>query len=95
VLAAHGVAGSRGFRASDVRFFCYLFANWLERDVLYPGEAIELTQVRRLIQRLAAHGFARGPLPGASRDKTSARYALTHDGSGALLTVLSEAVVTR
>jgi hypothetical protein len=95
VLAAHGVAGSRGFRPSDVRFFCYLFANWIERDVLYPGEGIELTQVRRLMQRLSAHGFARGPAAGASRDKTGARYALTHDGSSALLTVLSEAVDTR
>jgi hypothetical protein len=95
VLAAHGVAGGHGFRASDVRFFCYLFANWIERDVLYPGEAIELTQVRRLIQRLTAHGFARGPLSGAPRDRTSARYGLTHDGSAALLTVLSEAVDTR
>jgi hypothetical protein len=95
VLASHGVAGSHGFRASDVRFFCYLFANWLERDVLYPGEAIELTQVRRLIQRLTAHGFAGGPLPGAPRDRARARYTLTHDGSAALLTVLSEAVDTR
>jgi hypothetical protein len=95
VLAAHGVSGSHGFRPSDVRFFCYLFANWLERDVLYPGEAIELTQVRRLMQRLSGHGFARGPAPGAARDRTGARYALTHDGSSALLTVLSEAVDTR
>jgi hypothetical protein len=35
-----------------VRFFGYLLANWLERDVLYPGEVLDLTQVRRLSSSL-------------------------------------------
>jgi hypothetical protein len=50
LLAAHATAPAAGFRASDVRFFFFLFGNWLERDVLYPGEDLDLTQVRRLMQ---------------------------------------------
>lgn len=95
VLAAHGASGTEGFRLSDVRFFCYLFANWLERDVLYPGEAIDLTQVRRLMQRLTALGFATSAPRRGPRTRAGVRYALTRAGSAALIGVLSEAVDTR
>jgi hypothetical protein len=54
ILAAHGAtARADGFRASDVRFFFLLFANWMERDVLRPGQDLELTQIRRALARLA------------------------------------------
>jgi len=60
-LAAHATAREAGFRPSDARFFGYLFANWLERDVLYPGEVLDLTQVRRLLLRLVSLAWARKP----------------------------------
>jgi len=95
VLAAHGASGTEGFRLSDVRFFCYLFANWLERDVLYPGEAIDLTQVRRLMLRLTALGFASTAPRRAPGSRAGVRYGLTRAGSSALVAVLGEAVDTR
>ena len=43
LIAAHGVAGREGsFRASDVRFFYLLFSNWIELDVLQPGQDLDL-----------------------------------------------------
>lgn len=51
LLAAHGVHDGR-FRPSDVRFFFYLFTNWLEHDLLRPGQDLDLTQVRRTLERL-------------------------------------------
>lgn len=58
ILAAHGATTQRdGFRASDVRFFFLLFANWMERDVLRPGQDLELTQIRRALARLADAGW--------------------------------------
>ena len=58
VVAAHGAtARLGGFRASDVRFFFLLFTNWIEHDVLRPEQDLDLTQVRRVLGRLAEQGW--------------------------------------
>ncbi len=36
IVAAHGA--SNGFRLTDVRFFFFLFSNWMERDILQPDD---------------------------------------------------------
>jgi hypothetical protein len=73
VIAAHGAApAGRGFRLSDVRFFFFLFSNWLERDLLRATEALELTQVRRLLARMTARRWARAG--------TDRRHVLTAGG---------------
>ncbi|HEY2516192.1 MAG TPA: hypothetical protein VGI39_35215 [Polyangiaceae bacterium] len=62
VLAAHGASPARGgFRMSDVRFFFFLFSNWLEHDLLRRTQSLELTQVRRLLGRLVERRWARSP----------------------------------
>jgi hypothetical protein len=59
LLAAHGAATPQvGFRAADVRFFFLLFTNWMESDVLRPGQDVDLTQVRRMLDRLTRAGLA-------------------------------------
>lgn len=95
LVAAHGASGARGFRPSDVRFFYYLFTNWLERDVLHPGEALELTQVRRIILRLIGTGHARSSDKRGARHVARARYALTSKGLSALTASLAMSVDTR
>jgi hypothetical protein len=62
VVAAHGAtARLHGFRASDVRFFFLLFTNWIEHDVLRPEQDLDLTQVRRVLGRLAEQGWLERP----------------------------------
>ncbi len=95
LMAAHAAAHESGFRPTDVRFFGYLFANWLERDVLYPGEALDLTQVRRLLLRLVGLGWARNAAPPLARKKTGGRYFLTAKGLGALMDAIIAAVDSR
>lgn len=95
LIAAHAAAGEAGFRPSDMRFFGYLFANWLERDVLYPGEALDLTQVRRLLLRLMSLGWARKPRAQVMGKERGIRYALTPKGTAALMEALVVAVDTR
>jgi len=95
LIAAHGAAGARGFRPTDVRFFYYLFTNWLERDVLHPGETLELTQVRRLILRLMALGLARNSDSRGTRRGGRVRYALTPKGLSTLTASLAASVDTR
>jgi hypothetical protein len=78
VVAAHGGStASRGFRLSDVRFFFFLFSNWLEQDVLHATETLELTQVRRLLTRLVSRGWA--------RTLGTRQYALTAAGLAGLV----------
>jgi hypothetical protein len=78
VIAAHGASTARrGFRMSDVRFFFFLFSNWLEHDVVHATETLELTQVRRLLTRLVSRGWAR-----AAGDR---RYVLTAGGLAGLV----------
>jgi hypothetical protein len=95
LMAAHAASVQSGFRPSDARFFGYLFANWLERDVLYPGETLDLTQVRRLLLRLVSLGWARKPGAQAAHKERGVRYALTPKGTAALMDALVEAVDTR
>ncbi|WP_395839149.1 hypothetical protein [Cystobacter fuscus] len=67
LLAAHGAgARSGGFRASDVRFFFLLFTNWAEHDVTRPSQDIDLTQVRRTLERLCRSRWAE-PMEGGGR----------------------------
>jgi hypothetical protein len=88
VIAAHGAATpSRGFRMSDVRFFFFLFSNWLEQDVLRATEALELTQVRRLLARLVARGWGRMPV--------ARRYSLTAAGLTGLVEAMTADLETR
>ncbi|RKH37461.1 hypothetical protein D7V93_42050, partial [Corallococcus llansteffanensis] len=83
LLAAHG-AGARagGFRVSDVRFFFLLFTNWVEHDVTRPSQDIDLTQVRRTLERLvrAGHAEAVGTGAGVKGLPRGRRYVLTGEG---------------
>ncbi len=92
LLAAHGArARQGGFRASDVRFFFLLFTNWVEHDVTRPSQDIDLTQVRRLLERMCRGGGAE-PLPetpGGPRPRGK-HYALTEDGVVHLAESLAE-----
>ncbi|HEY4058231.1 MAG TPA: hypothetical protein VGM39_16575, partial [Kofleriaceae bacterium] len=70
-----------GFMLRDVRFFFLLFRNWLEHDVRAPGDDIDLTQVRRTVEQLAARrhiALQRAPKrrPRTTR-RPRARYVLT------------------
>jgi hypothetical protein len=93
LLAAHG-AGARagGFRVSDVRFFFLLFTNWVEHDVTRPSQDIDLTQVRRTLERLVRAGHAEA-VPGAAVKglPRGRRYVLTGEG----LCSLSEGLAAR
>jgi hypothetical protein len=96
LLASHATSPANAFRASDVRFFFYLFGNWLERDVLYPGETLDLTQVRRLMQRLLRLGFARAVRVRSSKRASSVpAYKLTAKGIAELLDAVIDAVESR
>jgi hypothetical protein len=88
LIAAHGASHDRrGFRMTDVRFFFYLFANWLELDLLRSTPPLELTQIRRRLAQLVAEGrAARGD---------GRRYALTSDGLAALADVLTTEAAER
>jgi hypothetical protein len=78
LLAAHAASERDGFAPSDVRFFVRLFENWLERDVRFPGEDVDLTQLRRGIDKLVKDRWARTQdLGGTTRTK---RHRLTHEG---------------
>ncbi|HEY4176850.1 MAG TPA: hypothetical protein VGM90_08465 [Kofleriaceae bacterium] len=76
-----------GFMLRDVRFFFLLFRNWLEHDVRAPGDDIDLTQVRRTVERLAARRhIALQKRPARRRTRTPrARYLLTLAGVVALV----------
>ncbi len=76
VLAAHGAA-VEGFRLADVQYFFFLFGNWLERDLLGAGESVELTQVRRVLRRLADQGWVRAV---TIKGRKAPRYALSNLG---------------
>lgn len=56
-LLAAEVAG-QGFRATDVRFWYHLVSNWIEADRLHAERELELTQVRRVLERLEGEGWA-------------------------------------
>ncbi|WP_257447930.1 hypothetical protein [Archangium lipolyticum] len=93
LLAAHG-AGARtgGFRASDVRFFFLLFTNWVEHDVTRPSQDIDLTQVRRTLERLCRSRWAE-PRDDAARGRKSPRgqrYVLTEEGVVSLAEELAD-----
>jgi hypothetical protein len=82
LVAAHGAAGAaHGFRMTDVRFFFFLFSNWLELDLLRATEPLELTQVRRVLARLLARRWAR-KLP-------AKRFVLTPTGLAELVAELA------
>jgi hypothetical protein len=89
ILAAHCASDrAQGFRPSDVRFFFLLFTNWIEHDVLRPGQDLDLTQVSRVLERLAGAGSV--ARVGARRRGTprAARFALTRKGLLALVRAL-------
>jgi hypothetical protein len=91
LLAAHG-AGARvgGFRASDVRFFFLLFTNWVEHDVTRPSQDIDLTQVRRALERLCRSGGAERVDESLRRKAPRGRrYVLTEAGLVSLAEALA------
>jgi hypothetical protein len=73
ILAADAARDAGGFRANDVRFYFLLFTNWVEHDLVRPDQDLELTQVRRVLERLAARGWAR-----SSGQKARARRGGAH-----------------
>ncbi len=89
IVAAHGASGTSGFRATDVRFFFLLFTNWLEHDVLHPGQDLDLTQVRRALLRLGREGLVipvASPKDSPTKDSPrGARFALSSAGLVALV----------
>ncbi|WNG29952.1 hypothetical protein F0U62_42540 [Cystobacter fuscus] len=93
LLAAHGAgARSGGFRASDVRFFFLLFTNWAEHDVTRPSQDIDLTQVRRTLERLCRSRWAE-PMDGGGRGGKAPRgqrYVLTELGVVSLAEELAD-----
>jgi len=95
LLAAHATSPAHEFFASDVRFFFYLFANWLERDVLYPGETLDLTQVRRLFQRLRRLRLARSARRATRSRSSGTAYTLTGAGVRTLLEAVVRVVEAR
>jgi hypothetical protein len=92
LVAAHGAHPADGFRATDVRFFFQLFDNWMESDVLRPGRDLELTQVRRALERLRAQGWAEGT--SGDRRKGS-RHRLTDRGLLGLVEALTDRGASR
>jgi hypothetical protein len=86
LLAAH-VAAPRGFRPSEVRFYFLLFTNWMEADVMRPGQDLDLTQIRRALTRLQALGHAERA---ASAEGKRPSFRLTRDGMRALATAVVE-----
>jgi hypothetical protein len=90
LLAAHGAgARSGGFRASDVRFFFLLFTNWAEHDVTRPSQDIDLTQVRRTLERLCRSRWAE-PMDGGGKAPRGRRYVLTERGVVSLAEELAD-----
>jgi hypothetical protein len=87
LIAAFGASADEGFRPTDVRFFFFLFSNWLERDVLHQGATLELTQVRRLLEASVARRWVKIGR-GAARYR---RYLLTDDGLRVLIERLAQA----
>src|SRR5262249_59421892 len=76
MIAAFGASSDEGFRPTDVRFFFFLFSNWLEKDVLHAGATLELTQVRRLLEAFVARRWVK-----VARGRARyPRYLLTPDG---------------
>ncbi len=81
LLAAHGAATPEvGFRPADVRFFFLLFTNWMEADVLRPGQDVDLTQIRRVLGRLTRAGLAAAIAPSGGRARGRQGYRLTDEG---------------
>lgn len=85
-----------GFQQRDVRFFYLLFRNWLEVDVRQPGADLDLTQVRRACEALAARGRLRS-MPRRRRGGRTPRerYQLTLAGVTALVDQLVAPSPTR
>lgn len=76
----------RGFMLRDARFFFLLFRNWLELDLRDPDTDLDLTQVRRSCDRLAAQrriDVRRPPRRAGRRPRT--RYVLRLAGVVALV----------
>jgi hypothetical protein len=91
LIAAFGASTTtaEGFRPTDVRFFFFLFSNWIERDVLHQSAALELTQVRRLLASFVARRWVRARPKRAARYP---RYGLTREGLRVLIERLASAV---
>lgn len=88
LLAADLAASTErpGFQQRDVRFFYLLFRNWLEVDVRQPGADIDLTQIRRACERLAARGRLRAlPVRRRGGRVPRTRHVLTLAGVIALV----------
>jgi hypothetical protein len=80
-------ADVRGFMLCDARFFFLLFRNWLEHDLREPDTDIDLTQLKRACERLAARRRL-AVVPPAKRRRgrrPRTRYVLTLAGVLALV----------
>jgi hypothetical protein len=94
LLAAEATRDSgRGFSTADVRFFFLLFTKWVEKDALDPEQAVELAQVRRVIERLVGAGWAKRVRPAAPRQggARAAQFALREPGLVALASTIEDA----
>ena len=78
----------RGFMLRDARFFFLLFRNWLELDLREPDTDIDLTQIRRACDQLAARrriSVVPPPRRPRSARRQRTRYVLTLAGVLALV----------
>lgn len=90
-LAAHGAhERAGGFRASDVRFYFLLFRNWVAHDIVDPDQDIDLTQIRRALERLVDAGLARAS--GKSRRGRQGGRSIVLETSG--IAALAEELVS-
>lgn len=96
--AAKASSREPGFTASDARFFFLLFTNWSEQDVMAPGQDIELTQMRRVLERFVAARWVAAarkravPAKTAKTAKRGGRFALTEAGRRGLAESVSDAL---
>jgi hypothetical protein len=92
VVAAHGaMQASGGFGTSDVRFFFQLFTNFVEHDLVRPGQDLDLTQLGRVLRRLHARRWlCKGRPTRGGRGRRGPRFLASDAGLLGIVRDLAE-----